>query len=423
MIRFFNPDTLRFHLFFSLLFIAMIIPAPVKAKQELVIDPLLFNIHQADRIILVTYSDKHIDRVPVGGVNQAYRRRGKYSSSTWSKRIAAGIEADYPLKTLTQWSISEIGEHCVVYLIHEDQSVSDIIQALARDSRIDDVQIMSMFRVMAEEYSDPYYRLQTNIHSIRLSEIHSHTTGKDISIAIIDTGVDVKHPDLEGQIRVIKNFVTHPTSDFSSDRHGTAIAGIIAAKTNNEQGIVGIAPDSHIIAMKACWEVAEGNLDAVCNSFTLALALNTAIELKVDVLNLSLTGPYDPLLARLIDKAVQQGIVVIASQTDRLDNKSGFPAQQPGVISVQSFKGNVLNVSQKQQTVLAPGEQILTTLPNGAYDFLSGNSMATAHVSGFVALLMQYERRLTQQDFFNALTQANESNFYQIFNTSLSGRY
>lgn len=418
----FNMPCLR--LFFLLLFfIATLIPLRSIAQQELIIDPELFNTYQAERIILVTYADKHIKRIPVGGANQAYRLRGEYNNSTWSKRIAADIEADYPLKMLAQWSISEIGEHCVVYLIREDHSVTDIIQALTLDKRIDNVQTMSMFRVMADEYSDPYYRLQTNIHSFRLDEIHNQTTGKNITVAIVDTGIDIRHPDLEGQIKIIKNFVTHPASDFSNDRHGTAVAGIIAAKANNEQGIVGIAPDSHIIAMKACWEVAEGNLDAVCNSFTLALALNTAIEMKVDVLNLSLTGPYDPLLARLIEKAVQKGIVVIASHADRLDDKSGFPAQQPGVISVQSLKDNRLKTSQKQQTVSAPGEQILTTLPNGAYDFLSGNSMATAHVSGFVALLMQYESRLTHQELVRFLARTSEPDFHQIFNTSFSIRY
>lgn len=391
---------------------------PVSAKQDLVIDPLLFDINYTDRIILVTYSDKHINRIPIGQLNHAYRKRGDYGSSSWSERIAANIEADYKLTLLTQWSISEIGEHCVVYLVNENQSIAEIITALSNDNRIDNVQLMSTFKVLGKEYSDPYYRLQSSIHPFNLGKIHNQATGKNITIAIIDTGVDIKHPDLEGQINVIKDFVTHQSVDFFSDGHGTAIAGIIAAKANNGQGIVGLAPDSRIVAMKACWEISEGSLDAVCNSFTLALALNTAIDMNVDLINLSLTGPHDPLLARLIEKAIQQDIIIIASQTDRQDNQSGFPAHHPGVISVQSHT-HMFRTSHKThtQTVPAPGEQILTTLPNGAYDFISGNSMATAHVTGLAALLLQLERGLTNQDLYKLLVQANEPKFYQLFNT------
>ncbi len=395
------------------------VPA-ASAGQDLVIDPLLFDSNYFNRIILVTYADKHINRIPVGQLNQTYRKRGEYGNSSWSQRIAAGLEADYPLTILAQWSITEIGEHCVVYLVDGNRPVAEVIAELSGDARIDNVQLLSAFKVMAKEYSDPYYRLQSSIHPFNLEKIHSRTTGKNISIAIIDTGVDVKHPDLKGQINGTKDFVAHPSTDFFNDGHGTAIAGIIAARTNNGQGIVGLAPDSRIIAMKACWETSAGTLDAVCNSFTLALALNAAIEMNVNVINLSLTGPYDPLLARLIDKAVQQNIIIIASQADRQDKQSGFPAQQPGVIGVQSGNHIIRTAHQSPnqalaQTVPAPGEQILTTLPNGAYDFISGNSMATAHVTGLAALLLQLERELTSQKLYQLLVKANEPKFYQLF--------
>jgi subtilisin family serine protease len=295
--------------------------------------------------------------------------------------------------------------------------MADVINALAKDDRIDNVQTMHTFQVMASQYSDPYYRLQTNIHSMNLAEIHSQTTGKDVTIAIIDTGVDTEHPDLEGQIQQSKNFVPQKPSDSLGDIHGTAIAGVIAAKPNNDHGIVGIAPDSNVIALKACWGVKVGSLEAICNSFTLALAINTAIAMDVDILNLSLTGPYDPLLARLIEKAVQQGIIIIASQTDREDAKSGFPAQQPGVIGVRSINSKLVQSSYESQamTVSAPGEDILTTLPNGAYDFISGNSLATAHVSGLAALMLQLKRNVNSQELSKLLAKANEPSFYKVF--------
>lgn len=408
---------MKISLFYIPFLLAILTVLPVSAEQDFLADPQMFNSKQAERIILVTYADKHIDRIPVGSVNQSYRPRGDYNSSTWSKRIASNIEKDYKLTILSQWPIKEIGEHCVVYLVNEDQQMADVINALAKDDRIDNVQTMHTFQVMASQYSDPYYRLQTNIHSMNLAEIHSQTTGKDVTIAIIDTGVDTEHPDLEGQIQQSKNFVPQKPSDSLGDIHGTAIAGVIAAKPNNDHGIVGIAPDSNVIALKACWGVRVGSLEAICNSFTLALAINTAIAMDVDILNLSLTGPYDPLLARLIEKAVQQGIIVIASQTDREDAKSGFPAQQPGVIGVRSINSKLVQSSYESQamTVSAPGEDILTTLPNGAYDFISGNSLATAHVSGLAALMLQLKRNVNSQELSKLLAKANEPSFYKVF--------
>lgn len=179
----------RIYAFFFSLLMAMLVVLPASAEQEFFVDPQLFDSTQADRIILVTYTDKHIDRIPVGVANQSYRRRGEYSSSTWGKRVASSIEADYKLTILSQWPIREIGEHCVVYLIDEDQSVDAIIKALSEDDRVDNVQTMSTFKVMANSYSDPYYRLQFNIQSMNLAEIHNHATGKNVTIAIIDTGI------------------------------------------------------------------------------------------------------------------------------------------------------------------------------------------------------------------------------------------
>ncbi len=409
-------NQMRVYLLFSPLLMVMLAALPAKAEQELFIDPKLFDSEQADRIILVTYIDKHINRIPIGATNQTYRRRGEYSSSTWSRRIASSIETDYKIKILSQWPIKEIGEHCVVYLVNEDQSMTEVIDALTNDDRIDNIQAMNTFRGMTDKYNDPYYRLQTNIHSMNLAEIHSQTTGKNVTVAIVDTGVDTKHPDLKGQIQQTRNFVTQKSPDFFSDLHGTAVAGVIAAKANNEQGIVGIAPDSHVIALKACWGEAAGGLEATCNSFTLALAIDAAIEMKTDILNLSLTGPHDPLLARLIEKAIQRGIIIIASLPDRNDEKSGFPAQQPGVIGVRSLANKVEHSSENHiLAVSAPGEEILTTLPKGAYDFVSGSSFAAAHVSGLASLLLQLQRSLTHQEMSRLLAKANEPAFYKLF--------
>ena len=101
-------------------------------------------------------------------------------------------------------------------------------------------------------------------------------------VAIIDTGIDFNHPDLAGQIVARRNFVDSDDAAFRLDRHGTAVAGVIAALADNHLGIVGIAPDSRLIALKACWQARATLAAATCNSFTLAQALQSAIDLRAD---------------------------------------------------------------------------------------------------------------------------------------------
>ena len=107
---------------------------------------------------------------------------------------------------------------------------------------------------------------------------------------------------------------------------------MIAATANNDIGIVGVAPGAEIYALKACWQQPPGAREAVCNSYTLAKAVDFAILQGAQVLNFSLAGPPDPLLGRLIGQALSRGIVVVAA--DGGTAAQGFPASYKGVIGI-----------------------------------------------------------------------------------------
>src|SRR4030095_13502906 len=138
-------------------------------------------------------------------------------------------------------------------------------------------------------------------------------------VGMVDTLVDENHPDLRDQIARQYAFVDEPRGNLL---HGTAVAGVISANGGDGDGLVGLAPEAKLYVYGACWGPGEGG--ARCNSFTIAKALEQAIEDGVDVLNLSLSGPSDPLLARQLSVLLMRAVVVAA--VDRNRAAGGLPA-------------------------------------------------------------------------------------------------
>lgn len=350
--------------------------------------------NELSQTILVTYADKSIERKSTITGSNRYRSRGGYSTTAWGRRIAGEVSSKYHLKLLSQWPITELGIYCVEYRVPSSNDVGTILAELQADTRIESAQAMNQFRTMAHIYNDPYYRLQNNIQLMRVEAAHRYATGKNIEIVVIDTGIENHHPDLLGQVVASEDFSStgNTVSTGMLNTHGTAVAGVIGAVADNGKGIVGIAPEAKLIALKACTTSQGKTLEAVCNSLTLAQALNAAIRMKPDIINLSLGGPTDPLLRRLINRALDDGIIIIAAASAEADDGVGFPASMERVIAVSD--GRDSDTVSQQNTVIAPGHEILTTIPNASYEYISGSSISAATVSGLVALLLQMEPRL-----------------------------
>lgn len=311
-------------------------------------------------------------------------------------RATRELEQMYGLRTIYSWTLASLGEQCVVFEVPRGKTAQDVLPRLASDPRVGSAQPIETYTTQAAP-ADPYAHLQHGAQTLRLEQAHRWATGKGVRVAVVDTGVDLDHPDLRGRITVARNFVDRGEQTFTTDVHGTAVAGLIAASAGNEVGIVGVAPQAEIWALKACWQQPPGAREAVCNSYTLAKALDFAIVQKTQVLNFSLAGPKDALLARLLGTALARGIVVVAA--DGGDERHGFPASLEGVLGVlgsDDLKGGIQTPGGKPTAALAaPAVDVLTTVPHGSYDFFSGSSMAAAQVSGVAALLLEKDPKLT----------------------------
>jgi subtilisin family serine protease len=207
-----------------------------------------------------------------------------------------------------------------------------------------------------------------------------------------------------GQIVARRNFVDADEHAFRLDRHGTAVAGVIAAVADNHIGIVGIAPAAHLLALKACWQSGAAARPAACNSFTLAQALESAIDLQADVVNLSLAGPADPLLARLVQRGMQHGMVFVGAAPPA-GMQAGFPTDVEGVLAVAAAE----DATGGGRYLLAPGHEVLTLVPDGHWDFASGSSIAAAEVTATVALVLAERPHTAAPELYRLLARTSQS--------------
>lgn len=336
-----------------------------------------------------------------GSTPRGYGAAGVYGVSATARATTRSLERDYSLREVSAWPIESLRVNCIVARVPELTPRATLISRLQRDSRVESVEPLNEFTTETGPVTRAYLPLQGNLRELGVLQAHRVSQGAAVRIAVIDTGIDYRHPDLNGRVIARLDFVGGDDGQFAADRHGTQIAGVIAATSDGGHGLMGVAPEARLIALKACWPLQQNAAEAACDSFTLAQALEAAIAAHPDIVNLSLAGPPDPLLARLIRYGMRQGIIYVGAVPPPGSGlQHPCPVNVPGVLGVQSAE----DAGGSSQHLLAPGRGILTLVPGGRYDFASGSSLATAEVTGIVALLLADGRRLSAPKVEQILT-------------------
>lgn len=270
------------------------------------------------------------------------------------------------------------------------QDAAAIAEALKKESGVYNSQPNYVFTTMST--SDPLSPMQNLVTMLDLPKLHSKVSGKNVTVAVVDTGVEVEHEDLRSRIVGYQNFI--PDSTYRGEIHGTAVAGIIGAG-QNEYGIVGIAPEVSLLALRACRQLDASQARGECFSTSLAASLDAAIGAGVDLVNLSLGADVnDNLLGMIIDNGHARGIVFAAPVgNDPKAEKIAFPASHSGVISIAGLdeQGNPLPNQRlaRMADAVAPATHLFVTTPGNGYNFSDGTSLASASISGILALTME----------------------------------
>ena len=361
--------------------------APVRIESKPLGD---VRAQSSERLIIAAVAnDPIVFLANAGGTPRGYDNIAPYGPTGAARARMRALEKDYDLREVSEWPIEPLHMHCAVLKIPEGVDRTSLLAGMLADPRVKLAQPLQTFSTRTG-YNDPYLELQRGFRQMDVIDAHSWSSGEGVKVAIIDTGADTQHQDLRGRISAADNFVDSDSEQFRRDRHGTEMAGVIAAVANNHEGIVGVAPDARLLLFKACWQLRLDADAANCNSFTLARALVAALDARVQIVNLSLVGPDDPLLRGLIQEGMRRGILFVGAASDTADGRSGL-SQLPGVLEVASVERR----SPSDAAVYAPGNDILTLMPGGHYDFASGDSIATAEVTGVVALLLAKNRYLS----------------------------
>ncbi|HWK49557.1 MAG TPA: S8 family serine peptidase [Steroidobacter sp.] len=346
----------------------------------------LIRAHPERFVVITLHNTDPMPSARAGSSPRDYGAAMPYGIAPTTRAAAHQIATYYKMKPVREWPIAQLSIHCIVYEMNDGDSQADLLRRLRSDARVESAQPLNAFATLGRTdktpYNDPYLGLQRSLATMGVPQAHAWSRGKGVSIAVIDTGVDSSHADFAGSRISVSNFTGQRLRPAA---HGTAVTGIIAATGGNQLGIVGVAPEADVHALAACWSPPANPMQAVCDTFTLARALANAIELKANIVNLSLGGPSDPLLRRLVEHGLARNMIFVAALPTS-GKAAGFPSEIPGVVVVDALGHG----HTARDVLLAPGTDVLTLVSPNGYDFVSGSSMAAANVSGGIALLLSH---------------------------------
>jgi subtilisin family serine protease len=278
------------------------------------------------------------------------------------------------------------------FRITDRRQVPAVVGTVRGDARVAAVQPNYLYTLQdaGPAHTSTGDAMQYLVSKLHLPQAHDLATGERVLVAVIDSGIDGAHAELQGV--VAGRFDTF-TGNLAPHKHGTAMASAIAAHGR----LLGVAPAAHILAVRAFDDAPAG---AHATTTRVLDGLQWISNSGARVVNMSFSGPADSSVHDMIASIRRKGVVLVAAAgNDGPRAPAAYPAAYPEVIAVTATDADdkLLNVANHGSyvAVAAPGVDIFVAAPGGGYDFTTGTSVATAHVSGLAALLIARNPGLT----------------------------
>lgn len=313
-----------------------------------------------------------------------------------SQRVIEALARRYRLTLVESQNFSLLNATLYRWHIANGRSVTAVTSDLAADRGVAWAQPNYLYSLQQNAARDGAVSKrgeadasQYAIAKLHLSEAHGLAKGDNVAVAVIDSGVDLSHPELQG---IVADQFDAFGSSVAADRHGTAIAGIIAAHGR----LVGAAPGVHMLAARSFTVSSSGTAGT---TFNIIKGLDWAMSRGARVVNMSFAGPADPLMQRATANARQKGAILIAAAGNAGPRSPPlYPAADPSVIAVTATdaEDHLFSMANRGDYVAAaaPGVDILIAAPGDSYQISSGTSYAAAYASGVAALILEHKPTL-----------------------------
>lgn len=305
-----------------------------------------------------------------------------------STQALSGIASRHRLTLLERQSFQFSGSTLIRWRILGGRSVAALVRELASDNAVTAAQPNFVYTLQdrANRTANEGDPAQYELRKLRLLQAHRLATGKNILVAIVDSGVDASHPELKNN--VVDSFDAVKFL-HGLNKHGTSIASLICAHGT----MLGAAPNAHILAARVFGPTGSGA------TFNIIRGLDWAAARGARFINMSFAGPSDPATRRFVEFAHNKGIVLVASAGNAGPKSPPlYPAAYPNVIAVSATDARDRSPRFSNRgryiAVAAPGVDLLVAVPDGAFETASGTSFSAAEVSGVVALMLQHNPHL-----------------------------
>jgi subtilisin family serine protease len=328
-------------------------------------------INLAGESFLVVVDDPRPSRLRSFSAGPAYGAPIAYDKDPVLSRYSRQIAGDHGVEVLTEWPLKSIGVHCFVIA----SPSANTLAGIESDPRVRWVQPFNNHYVKHAEHA-----IKSNPDQSNPAWLPVGGDGAGIRVTVIDTGADLSHRDLQGGRIEYENFAGNRGLG-QDEYHGTSVLGLIAATPDSNETVVeGLLPAARVQHLRACW---EENKRGVCNTLTLALALDAATQWQPHVLNLSLSGPRDRVLDELVSALTRQGTIIVSAYDEKRDFDNRFPSPGGNVIYAQGGE-QIARHPEFSNTFIAP-EHALSLSPMNAYELVSGHSIAAPYITSLLA--------------------------------------